>query len=110
MKPLARVSFPTLFRSFCYHYNTFVGKNTYSKDIELVITDMQMPDMDGLQASMRIREIEKSRGTYTPILALTAHTMKGDRERCLAAGASDYMSKPLDVEKLLSLVRVWMPR
>ena len=63
-----------------------------------------MPDMDGLQASVRIREIERGRGTYTPILALTAHTMKGDRERCLAAGMDQFINKPIDAGRFVETV------
>jgi len=66
--------------------------------------DVQMPDMDGLQASARIREIERARGTYTPILALTAHTMKGDRERCLAAGMDQFINKPIDAARFVETV------
>jgi CheY-like chemotaxis protein len=57
-----------------------------------------------LQASARIRELEKRRGTYTPILALTAHTMKGDRERCLAAGMDQFINKPIDAERFVEVV------
>jgi CheY-like chemotaxis protein len=71
---------------------------------DVILMDVQMPDMDGLQASTRIREIEKSRGTYTPILALTAHTMKGDRERCLAAGMDQFINKPIDAESFVDVV------
>ena len=71
---------------------------------DVILMDVQMPDMDGLQASARIREIEKSRGTYTPILALTAHTMKGDRERCLAAGMDQFINKPIDAERFVEVV------
>jgi CheY-like chemotaxis protein len=70
--------------------------------------DVMMPVMDGLTATQRIRS--DSRWTDLPILMLTAKAMPDDQERCLAAGANDYMAKPLDVDKLLSLVRVWMPR
>jgi signal transduction histidine kinase/CheY-like chemotaxis protein/CHASE3 domain sensor protein len=76
--------------------------------IDLVLMDIMMPEMDGLTA---MREIRK-RGEWKklPIIALTAKAMKDDQEKCLAAGANDYIAKPLDVEKLLSLVRVWMPK
>jgi hypothetical protein len=67
-----------------------------------------MPEMDGLSA---IREIRKRpEWGRLPIIALTAKAMKGDREKCLDAGANDYIAKPLDVDKLLSLVRIWMPK
>jgi len=76
--------------------------------IDLVLMDMMMPEMDGLTA---MREIRKQPvWKKLPIIALTAKAMRDDQERCLAAGANDYIPKPLDVEKLLSLVRVWMPK
>jgi CheY-like chemotaxis protein len=76
--------------------------------VDLVLMDVMMPVMDGLTA---IREIRADDGwKRLPIIALTAKAMPEDRERCLAAGANDYIAKPLDVEKLLSLVRVWMPK
>ena len=71
---------------------------------DVILMDVQMPDMDGLQASARIREIERARGTYTPILALTAHTMKGDRERCLAAGMDQFINKPIDAARFVETV------
>jgi CheY-like chemotaxis protein len=76
--------------------------------IDLVLMDVMMPEMDGITAVREIRRREAWK--RLPIIALTAKAMKDDQERCLAAGANDYMAKPLDVEKLLSLVRVWMPR
>jgi signal transduction histidine kinase/CheY-like chemotaxis protein/CHASE3 domain sensor protein len=76
--------------------------------IALVLMDVMMPVMDGLDATRRIRQ--DPRWTKLPIIMLTAKAMPDDQERCLAAGANDYMAKPLDVDKLLSLVRVWMPR
>ncbi len=79
-----------------------------SQKIDLVLMDVMMPVMDGLTAT---REIRKQKNLKKlPIIMLTAKAMKDDQERCLDAGANDYMAKPLDVEKLLSLVRVWMPR
>ncbi len=76
--------------------------------IELVLMDVMMPVMDGLEATKRIRL--EGRWAKLPIIMLTAKAMPDDQERCLSAGANDYMAKPLDVDKLLSLVRVWMPR
>ena len=76
--------------------------------IDLVLMDVMMPVMDGLEATRQIRADQ--RWNKLPIIMLTAKAMPDDQEKCLAAGASDYMAKPLDVDKLLSLVRVWMPR
>jgi CheY-like chemotaxis protein len=76
--------------------------------VDLVLMDIMMPEMDGLTAMREIRRQEAWK--RLPIIALTAKAMPNDQEQCLAAGANDYLAKPLDVEKLLSLVRVWMPR
>ena len=77
-------------------------------DISLVLMDIMMPEMDGYET---IREIRKAPEFRTlPILALTAKAMKGDREKCLEAGASDYISKPVNTDQLLSLMRVWLYR
>ncbi|MHC5542253.1 response regulator, partial [Singulisphaera rosea] len=84
------------------------SKGDPPESIDLVLMDIMMPEMDGLTA---MREIRKDAGwRKLPIIALTAKAMKNDQEDCLSAGANDYLAKPLDVEKLLSLVRVWMPR
>lgn len=82
--------------------------NDSEKAIDLVLMDVMMPVMDGMTATREIRK--NSAWKKLPIIMLTAKAMKDDQERCIAAGANDYMAKPLDVEKLLSLVRVWMPR
>jgi CheY-like chemotaxis protein len=68
--------------------------------------DLQMPDIDGLQATAMIREREKVRGGRTPIVALTAHTMKGDRERCIEAGMDNYINKPIDAVSFLEIVEM----
>ena len=76
--------------------------------VDLVLMDIMMPEMDGLTAMREIRK--QSQYKNLPIIALTAKAMADDHDKCLAAGANDYIAKPLDVEKLLSLVRVWMPK
>jgi CheY-like chemotaxis protein/signal transduction histidine kinase len=75
-------------------------------DVSLILTDVMMPEMDGYETMRRIREIPAFR--LLPIIALTAKAMKGDREKCLQAGASDYVAKPVNTEQLLSLVRMWL--
>jgi CheY-like chemotaxis protein len=75
--------------------------------IDLVLMDIMMPEMDGFQAMERIRK--ESKWSKLPIIALTAKAMRDDQERCLSAGANDYLAKPIDLDKLFSLMRVWMP-
>ncbi|MDB6060789.1 MAG: multi-sensor hybrid histidine kinase [Verrucomicrobiaceae bacterium] len=79
-----------------------------SADIDLVLMDIMMPEMDGYQAMQAIRK--DSRFSKLPIIAVTARAMRDDQERCLRAGANDYVAKPVDMDRLISLIRVWLPK
>ncbi len=97
-----------------YHMNVFTAESGAEAidvlgehdDIDVVLMDIMMPEMDGYETIRRIRA--KSQWRSLPIIALTAKAMKGDRESCLAAGASEYISKPVDIDQLIALVRVWL--
>ncbi|MCX4217213.1 MULTISPECIES: response regulator [Pseudomonas] len=78
------------------------------EDIDLVLMDVMMPEMDGFEATMEIRKDPRWR--KLPIIAVTAKAMKDDQERCLQAGANDYLAKPIDLDRLFSLIRVWLPK
>jgi two-component system sensor histidine kinase/response regulator len=71
---------------------------------DIVLMDVQMPEMDGLEATAAIRKLETVTGVHVPIIALTAHAMKGDREICLAAGMDEYLTKPINPLQLFALI------
>ena len=77
---------------------------TAGTPFDLILMDIQMPEMDGFEATHLLRAREQETGNHIPVVAMTAHAMKGDRERCLEAGMDDYVSKPLQVEKLLAVI------
>ena len=76
--------------------------------VDLVLMDIMMPEMDGYEATVEIRK--NPRWRKLPIIAVTAKAMKDDQERCLQAGANDYLAKPIDLDRLFSLIRVWLPK
>lgn len=84
-----------------------ISKLDVTPDVDLILMDIMMPGMDGLEATRRIRT--DARFQKTPIIAVTAKAMKDDQDQCIKAGASDYLAKPIDIDRLYSLLRVWMP-
>jgi len=77
-----------------------------NQDVDIVLMDIMMPEMDGYDTMRAIRR--KKIFNSIPIIALTAKAMKGDREKCIESGASDYITKPVDTEQLLTLMRMWL--
>jgi CheY-like chemotaxis protein len=78
----------------------------HNPDVNIILMDVMMPEMDGYETMHAIRKMRKFKSL--PIISLTAKAMKGDREKCIEAGASDYITKPVETEQLLSLLRVWL--
>lgn len=89
-----------------YNGKEAIEKLQTEEGIDLVLMDIMMPEMDGIEATQEIRKMYEFRDL--PIIALTAKAMKGDKEKCLKAGVSDYITKPVDTDKLLTLLRVWL--
>ncbi|RTZ49226.1 response regulator [Chryseobacterium arthrosphaerae] len=75
-------------------------------DVDVILMDMMMPEMDGYETIKQIRKMPAFK--KLPVIAITAKSMIGEREKCITAGASDYISKPVDIDQLLSLLRVWL--
>jgi CheY-like chemotaxis protein len=75
---------------------------------DCVLMDIQMPEMDGYEAVARIREAERG-GAHIPIIAMTAHALSGDRQKCIASGMDDYIAKPIDGQRVLLLLHQYLP-
>jgi CheY-like chemotaxis protein len=97
-----------------YNINTITAESgmeamnilSANNDIDMVLMDIMMPEMDGYETTQKIRR--EYQNNSLPIIAVTAKAMKGDRQKCIEAGASDYITKPLKIDQLMSLMRVWL--
>ncbi len=87
----------------------YCGKEALDKfgtsKYDIILMDIQMQEMDGITATMKIREIEKSTNSHVPIIAVTANALLGDRETCLSAGMDDYISKPFQIDDLIEMMK-----
>ena len=77
---------------------------------DIILMDINMPHLDGYSATTIIRKKEKNKNFRTPIVAMTAYALNGDREKCLAAGMDDYISKPIELEKFIELMYKWLKK
>jgi len=101
-KPLARLGHKVVIAANGMHALTEIGRDTF----DLIFMDVQMPEMDGLEATREIRKSEAVTGTRVPIVAMTAHSMTGDRERFLASGMDGYISKPVTLSGIAEQIRL----
>lgn len=89
--------------------NGRVGLEKHEKEkYALILMDVSMPEMDGIEATKSIRNREASTHCHTPIIGVTAHALKGDMERCLDAGMDDYLSKPINPDELVNKLQQWL--
>ena len=95
----------------CHFHSTSNGMEAVQEyeraAYDLILMDLQMPDMDGIEATQKIRSIEVGTGRHIPIVALTAHAQQGDKERCLACGMDDYLPKPIRRRDMIEKLRIW---
>ncbi len=84
-------------------------KASSSNQYALILMDCDMPEMDGFEATIAIRHHEQGTGRHIPIIALTASVMKGDKEKCFAAGMDDFLGKPMNLQDLRAMIERWMP-
>jgi len=81
-----------------------------ASNFDMVIMDVQMPELDGYEATEQIRKLEITRKTRTPIIAMTANALSGDRDKCLAKGMDDYISKPIDFNEFYEMTEKWIKK
>jgi CheY-like chemotaxis protein len=86
-----------------------LSRHSRTRQYDAVLMDCQMPDMDGYQATAELRRRERDAGGHTPVIAMTAQAMDGDRQRCIDAGMDDFISKPMRHQHLADTLRRWIP-